>query len=406
MDPRRLYLFNGFAQGLVLGAFSLAAVVWWVVDLELSPLRLVLLGTALEGAVLLSESPTGVVADLFSRKWSIVLSWVVMGVAQLLAPISTALGALLVWQALFGFGYTFQSGADTAWVTDEIEVPDDSLVLGKALASGVGVIVGVLGSMALSQWSLRGAMALSGLLGLAVAAVLAVAMPERNFSPVDRSQRSTAAAMADTWRRGLRLVAGSRVLRVLVVATFVIAMVDETVDRLDLARMRQLGFPEVDGAGSALLFGGIWVGMTVLTLPVIVVVARRVGESTDHRSAWLLVSLLGVAAVGVGSMAGSVFAVAVLGWVARDVVREVIDPVGEAWVNRHAESSIRATVISFRSQSMAFGEIFGGLLLGLVAELVSLRAAFVGGAVLLVVAAAQIGRLVRPDPAGSAAPAA
>ncbi len=381
-------------QGVSLGAFALAATVWWVVDLELSPLRLVLLGTIMELVVLASESPTGVVADVFSRKWSIVLSWVIMGISQILSPISESLVVLLVWQALFGFGYTFQSGADTAWVTDEIGEEDDSLVMGRAIAMALGVVIGVGTAMALTQWSLRGTMTISGVMGLIFACFLAMAMTEHNFTPVDRSKQSASEAMVDTWRRGLALVWRRRVLRILTIATFVIAMVDETVDRLDFPRMRELGFPDLDGSDSALLFGTIWIAMTLLALPVMVIVGRRIESSSDRLSAVLMTSFLAVGALGVAFMSGTIFGLAVLGWVLRDVIREVIDPVGEAWVNRHAESDIRATVISFRSQSMAFGEISGGLLLGLLAEFVGLQLAFAAGALLLGVATLQVGRLL------------
>jgi MFS family permease len=220
-------------------------------------------------------------------------------------------------------------------------------------------------------------------------------MGEENFTPADRSQEGgTASALLTTWLEGLRLIGANRVLRVIVVATFVVAMVDETVDRLDFLRMRELGFPDLDGADSALLFGGIWVGMSLLTIPAMVVVGRRVDQAGDRRSALLMAGFLAAGAIGVGFMAGSIFALAIVGWVIRDVMREVVEPVGEAWTNRHATSSVRATVISFRSQSMAFGEIVGGLTLGLVAELVGLSVAFGAGAVLLAIAALQFGWLV------------
>lgn len=391
---RRLYLANGFMQGLSIGAFMLAAVVWWVVDLGLSPLRLTLLGTIMAVAVLLAESPTGVVADVFSRKWSIVLSWLIIGTAQLLAPISELLILLLTWQALWGVGYTFQTGADTAWVTDELGEEDDALVIRKAIALAVGIVVGVLASMALAQWSLAGAMAASGLTAIGFAGLLALVMPEEHFTPVDRTERSTSRAMADTWLAGLRTVWRGRTLRIVVIATFLVAMVDETVDRLDFLRVRELGFPDLDGADSAALFGSIWVVMTLLALPPMVLVARRFEESSDRRSAIVMTGSLALAALGVGAMAGSVFVLAIVGWAVREVMREIVDPIGEAWVNRHAESATRATVISFRSQSIAFGEIGGGLLMGTIAEVVSLAAAFATAAVLLAVAAGLVGRLL------------
>ena len=56
-----MFLLTGGAEGFTL-AWGLAAVVWWVVELRLSPLRLALLGTALVLTILVAETPTGVLA--------------------------------------------------------------------------------------------------------------------------------------------------------------------------------------------------------------------------------------------------------------------------------------------------------------------------------------------------------
>ncbi|MXY03014.1 MAG: hypothetical protein F4Y66_09265, partial [Acidimicrobiales bacterium] len=76
--PDRLFLLTGGVQGLAF-AWGLPAMVWWVVDLRLSPFRLAVLGTALVLSILVTETPTGVVADLYSRKYSVVAAYVVMG---------------------------------------------------------------------------------------------------------------------------------------------------------------------------------------------------------------------------------------------------------------------------------------------------------------------------------------
>ena len=61
-DPARLFVRGfGFAEGLEWG-FWLAASVWWIVDLNLSPIELVAMGAVLEISVLVGETG-GVVAD-------------------------------------------------------------------------------------------------------------------------------------------------------------------------------------------------------------------------------------------------------------------------------------------------------------------------------------------------------
>ena len=86
--------------------------VYLVQQLHLSPLQLVLMGTAMEAAVFLFEVPTGVVADTYSRRLSLIIGYLGMGAAWLaVAFVSAPWLAIVLW-ALLGISYTFTSGAD------------------------------------------------------------------------------------------------------------------------------------------------------------------------------------------------------------------------------------------------------------------------------------------------------
>ena len=70
---RRVHPADVFLRGFGLGegfewGLWLAITVYWIVELNLSITELVLLGVVLEGTVILSETPTGVVADVWSRR--------------------------------------------------------------------------------------------------------------------------------------------------------------------------------------------------------------------------------------------------------------------------------------------------------------------------------------------------
>ena len=57
-------------------------------DLHMSPLQLVLMGTVMEATIFVSEIPTGVLADTYSRRASIIVSLVVQGGAIMLVGVS------------------------------------------------------------------------------------------------------------------------------------------------------------------------------------------------------------------------------------------------------------------------------------------------------------------------------
>ncbi|MXV87608.1 MAG: MFS transporter [Acidimicrobiales bacterium] len=436
--PDRLFLLTGGVQGLAF-SWGLPAMVWWVVDLRLSPFRLAVLGTALVLSILVTETPTGVVADLYSRKYSVVAAYVVMGTAMALGSVTELFGVLVIWQVLWGVGWTLQSGAATAWMTDElahhashshrsaalmpIESPTsgedartedsdiactdrsrqvDGLIVRHAIFRSVGVMVGLVAATAMGAWSVRGSMAAMGLLAIAAAGYLAITMPEAGFeSPRRRRhmrgarsvQRTSAWGDAVTlWKRGARLVRRNPSLLAVTLSATIAAGAWEANDRLSALRLFDLGLTQFDGREAVLFFGAAWFVMSALAIPMMMWLHRRLDQADQRsarRDAFLLARFLTIAAAGALALALSPwFTIALIGWAVLDVAGETAYSLTEAMANRQADSSVRATVVSFVGQSQAVGEVSIGLGLGVVAQLVSLPVALAIAAALFAVSAA------------------
>ncbi|MCY3609470.1 MAG: hypothetical protein OXG57_13630 [Acidimicrobiaceae bacterium] len=434
--PDRLFLLTGGVQGLAF-AWGLPAMVWWVVDLRLSPFRLAVLGTALVLSILVAETPTGVVADLYSRKYSVVAAYVVMGTAMALGPVTELFGVLVIWQVLWGVGWTLQSGAATAWMTDELAhhashshrsaalmpvesstsgddtgaehsgIPRsdhsrqvDGLIVRHAIFRSAGVMVGLVAATAMGAWSVRGSMAAMGMLAIAAAGYLAIAMPEAGFeSPRRRTDGAPRPAHTSAWKdaialwkRGARLVRRDPSLLAVALSATVAAGAWEANDRLSVLRLFELGLTQLDGREAVLFFGAVWFVMSALAIPMMAWLRRRL-EQADQRSArrdaFLLARFLTIAAAGALALALSPwFTIALIGWAVLDVAGETAYSLTEAMANRHADSSVRATVVSFVGQSQAVGEVAIGLALGTLAQIVTVPVALAIVAVLFAVSAA------------------
>src|SRR6188472_3834338 len=113
------YLLGGGTSFFLVLAFTLNQV-YYVTVVGLSPLQMVLVGTVLEATCFLLEIPTGIVADLHSRRLSVLLGVLLIGAGMLLQGLVPTFAAVLVAQVVWGTGSTFLSGADEAWITDEI----------------------------------------------------------------------------------------------------------------------------------------------------------------------------------------------------------------------------------------------------------------------------------------------
>ncbi|WP_419863806.1 hypothetical protein [Candidatus Poriferisodalis sp.] len=435
--PDRLFLLTGGVQGLAF-SWGLPAMVWWVVDLRLSPFRLAVLGTALVLSILVTETPTGVVADLYSRKYSVVAAYVVMGTAMALGPVTELFGVLVIWQVLWGVGWTLQSGAATAWMTDELAhhashshrsaavMPvesstsgddtgaDDSggisrsdhsrqvdgLIVRHAIFRSAGVMVGLVAATAMGAWSVRGSMAVMGMLAIAAAGYLAITMPEAGFeSPRRRSGGAPRPAHTSAWKdaialwkRGARLVRRNPSLLAVTLSATIAAGAWEANDRLSALRLFELGLTQLDGREAVLFFGAAWFVMSALAIPMMAWLRRRLDQADQRsarRDAFLLARFLTIAAAGALALALSPwFTIALIGWAILDVAGETAYSLTEAMANRHADSSVRATVVSFVGQSQAVGEVSIGLGLGTVAQIVSVPVALAIAAALFAVSAA------------------
>src|SRR5512136_2735634 len=115
-----VYLMLSCAGAFLLSMIFVATSLYEVTVAKLNPLQLVLVGTTLEASIFLCEVPTGVVADIYSRRLSIIIGYFLIGAGFILEGSFPLFLTILLAQVLWGLGYTFTSGATEAWITDEI----------------------------------------------------------------------------------------------------------------------------------------------------------------------------------------------------------------------------------------------------------------------------------------------
>ena len=120
LRPETVYLIYETGGGFMFRLMSTVYTVFIVVRLDPTPFQLLMLGTVLEGTYLLFEVPTGVVADTMGRRISVVIGVLGTGVAFVVLGVADSFAIAVVSQVMFGIFATFQSGADVAWLTDEI----------------------------------------------------------------------------------------------------------------------------------------------------------------------------------------------------------------------------------------------------------------------------------------------
>lgn len=112
----RVYLGLRFFSGLFFAVVVTMNLVYQAVVVGLDPLQLVLVGTLLEATCFLFEIPTGVVADLYSRKLSVIIGTVLIGLGFVIEGSFPNFLAVLFAQIVWGIGATFVSGVPSAFL--------------------------------------------------------------------------------------------------------------------------------------------------------------------------------------------------------------------------------------------------------------------------------------------------
>lgn len=353
---------------------------------HLNPLELVLVGTVLEATAFLFEVPTGIVADVYSRRLSIIIGVFLLGVGLALQGIVPAFGVILLAQVVWGIGYTFTSGATEAWLTDEIGVDRaNPLFLRVAQLQTIVAIAGAATATAIGNFSIRLPILLGGGLYLVMGVVLAVVMPERGFTPTPRAERTTWQVMRGQFAGGVSLVRRSHVLLTILGIMAFGGAATEAYDRLSADHfLTNFTFPTFHDWKPVVWLGIFGIVGRFVSIGIFEVVRRRV-DTNSHRAvaraltfstALLVLSYLGFALVGT-------LAFAVVASFGVRLCRNINSPLQTAWINQHVDSRVRATVISISSQSDAIGQIAGGPVVGYVGLLASVRTALVVGSGIL-----------------------
>lgn len=385
-DAYKLYLFFSAAQAFALTTVFTINLVYQVKLVGLNPLQLVLVGTTLELTAFLLEIPTGVVADVYSRRLSVILGFFLLGCGFIVEGALPFFEALLLAQVVMGAGYTFLSGATTAWIVDEVgQARAGAAFLRATQAAQFASFTAIFVSVALASLSLQLTIIAGGVLLLLLAAVLAVVMPEAGFQRAPAAERDSWRALWETLRAGSRLIRARRILLLIMLATVIHGAFSEGFDRLWTAHLLEsFKLPQLGRLDEVVWFGVISAVAMPLTLAATELLRRRLDMRDGRRVAQTLMAVYAVLILSaLLFILAERFAVALLGLWLTQAARAIRNPLMDAWINQHAASAVRATVLSIQSQADALGQIAGGPAVGAIGLLSSVRAAVSLSALLL-----------------------
>jgi DHA3 family tetracycline resistance protein-like MFS transporter len=391
LSSERIYYLRcavwGFNSGLI---FTSIWVLYYSV-MKLSLFEISLLSIVLTLSNLILEVPTGILADIYSRRLSVIVGGVFIGLAYVLMGAYPIFLIALLGAFIEAVGDTCVSGALQAWITDEVGADRVGSVFLRGRQVGIPAHwVGVLFSIALAaRWNIQVPIVLGGAMWFVLTIFLIRFMPETNFQRPDASSPQERAPFWSQWgvtlktfTDGMRLVGGSQILLLLFLAQLFGSIFFDSFYKFSRANILQ-GFtlPILALPILGVLKENAWFGMLEMLQGLFCLlgmegVRRWANLNRAGMAARLLLGFTVLMLVGLGVFAWTGnFAMAILAWLVVSSLQEIGGPVSETWLNQHIPSNIRATVLSINSQVGMFGQMGGSTALGLFGDRFGVRRA-------------------------------
>lgn len=375
MDSYNFYIGSCIWYAVCWSSMITVNLVYMVEVAGLDPLQMVLVGTVLEASVFLFEVPTGVVADVVSRRLSVIIGHAIMGAGFGMIVIWPSFEMILLSQVIWGCGYTFTSGAYAAWLTSEIGVnrANDAFLRGSQLGH-LASFVGILAAVVLAHISLALPIAFGSLGLVALAGVMVALMRETNFRRSAPEVRESWDALTTTFKAGVGEIHGRPVLWLMILITMVFGMFSEGIDRLFAPFLLQdFEFPDL-GPLQPVTWWGIIAACASLCGYASTSVARgwvrlEDGQTLTRALSFCLfgISLLVLLLANLDGF----FLVLACYWLI-GALRSAYAPLMSAWLNRLLPEASRATLFSMFGQADALGQTFGGPIIGALAKFISI----------------------------------
>ncbi len=395
LNARFVYLFIEFSASAFFSMMFVTASLYEATVAGLTPVQLILVGTTLEVSAIVFEVPTGIVADVYSRKLSIIIGYLLMGLGFLIEGFFPSFLPILLAQVIWGLGYTFTSGATQAWITDEIGEDDANKLFLRATQVGLfASLLGMGGAILVGADNVALPIRVGSAGVMLIGIALIFIMPETSFHPTPRGDRNTWQHMWHAFKQGVEAVrARPRLMNIVFVGLFY-GVYSEGFDRLWVKHLLDtFELPILFGNNQVAFFSILKVIATSLTIFVVRIVEKRVDSTSPlaiGRAVLLITGTISVALIG---FALSPFLSLSLGlYLVISIFRNVQIPLQTAWINQKLDSQVRATVHSMFGQVDAIGQVLGGPIVAGIAALSSAVASLVTSGLLLAPALFFVGR--------------
>lgn len=314
------------------------------------------------------ELPTGAVADIFGRKISVIISYIIYGFSLIILPFIKNFYILLFLFLLLGLSITFSSGAYESLVVDYLkfnkrkDLIHDFFIKHSSLFSLSGILSGVIGALVVKNLGLEYIWPITGIFAL-ISGLILIFFIEENFKGKKVKIINSIKKTYKYSKFSINYCLKHPVLLYLILASFFVAM-NNALGGLMVWQPLLTGLNfKVHWIGYLTSFGAlIALGIPFLSKPLL----KFVGKEKNYLALLYLTFFLicfSIIFVFSWQIAALIFILGIFPW-------ELITPVSTKFFQHHTPSKYRATITSFDSMIGSFGSVLGTLITGFLLDFI------------------------------------
>lgn len=369
------FLSKFFKYGLISAFYSL-----YLKRAGLDLFEINLVNVAYYVTLFIFEIPTGAFADVFGRRWSFIMSSVLVAGGSLLYGATSSFWGFIAAEMITAVGATFASGAFEAWLVDGLKHAEDKTPLRTVFAKSgyyfqASTLLGSIVGSAIASHNMNLPWFIGGFGSLLVAVLAFIYMKEPSFTPKALGFRDGWQEMKKTvdtsFHYGLRNPVIRYIILVASLQTFVFMAPN---------MQWSIWFGELVKTEAGL--GYIMAGNVLFMMLGARLVNTFLGRTHKEENIILFAQIgMGVAFIA------TVFLTKLWGLVPfflHQIFRGFWGPVKEAYLHDHIQSKDRATVVSFESIVYHIAGAVGLFLSGLLAKYFGIQVTWVLVGVVLI----------------------
>lgn len=375
-----VYTFTRFLTSFAFGTI-LPVYVLYFRHYQINLFQIAFLASLFEASILIFEMPTGLVADIYGRKISVVLSAFVSFISGILFIFFPFLFGFIIAEILSGLGETLRSGALEAWLVDSLKHEGKEEKVKYAFAQGTkyktfGNLSGLILGGYLAWLNMKLVWVPFSLMFFILSIFLLSKMKEE-YRIDKRFLQRIFPNVSEMIKKSLTVLKSQKLIFALLLLVLFSEFSFETISQYWQVHFSENLFIKTE------YFGWILVISSVITILLIDKVTKLAAEKFKYEvSSLVILQFLFMFSLSVVAITYSPV-LAIIFFILLQSLASFKEPIFLDLYNKHIPSEQRATLLSFQSLVGSGGEVLAGLCIGVVALKFGLRITFGLGSVVL-----------------------